>query len=240
MKKILDPQEENGATEKRIGSLRAFIENPMFALVVAILIPLSVSLIMIDLFLTLSPYWRAMVLFCNDILTVIFIIELTLRWLIAKTTKTFLFRFWIDIIAVFPLLRVFRIGRVFWLLRRFRLFSLGPAFQRRSTIFNRIFEGQFLEFAIILGFIFFAVVFGSVGLSQFELGHGEIMTTQDAFWKALFSLLSGGYADHPETFGGKIVSIILLMFGMGVFAMLTGTFSAPFTYQSRFHEAGRV
>jgi voltage-gated potassium channel len=226
MEKLGVPQEEIESNGSRYSSLKAFVENPMFALTVAILILLSVFIILIDLFLTLSDEWASIVLVLNDSLTMIFVVELTLRWLVAKSTGQFVSQFWIDIIAVFPMLRIFRIGRVFRLLRLFRLFSLGPAFQRRFTIFNRIFAGQWLEFSIIMGFIFFAVVFGAVGLSQFEMGYGEIETTQDAFWKSLFSLLSGEYADHPETIGGKIVSVILLMFGMGVFAMLTGTFSA--------------
>ena len=42
----------------------------------------------------------------------------------------------------------------------------------------------------------------------------------------MFSLMAGEYADYPQTLGGKIVFLILLIFEMGIFAMLTGTFSA--------------
>lgn len=38
--------------------------------------------------------------------------------------------------------------------------------------------------------------------------------------------MAGEYADYPVSFGGKIVFLVLLIFEMGVFAMLTGTFSA--------------
>lgn len=206
--------------------IRRIVESPAFSLSIALLILVSVSIIVIETLCTLSPALQNALESMNDILTAVFIVELTMRWLVSETSRNFLRSYWIDIIAVVPMFRMFRLGRVLRLLRLFRLISLGAPLQRRFTVFSRIFQGQYLEFSIIIGFILFSVVFGTIGFSQFEIGQSDIHSNTDAFWKAFFSLLSGEYADHPESLGGKIIAIILLMFGMGVFAMLTGTFSA--------------
>jgi voltage-gated potassium channel len=213
--------------KKSFPGIRRVVEHHAFGLSIVFLILLSVVLILVETFMVLKPDHLQAITTVNDILTTIFIFELTLRWLISETTKKFLTTYWIDILAVLPMLRIFRLGRVLRLLRLFRIFSLGAVFQRRFATFNRVLEGRYVEYGIISGFTLFAVIFGAVGLSQFESGVSpDIVTRSDAFWKSLFSLLSGEYADYPQTIGGKMVFLVLLIFEMGVFAMLTGTFSA--------------
>ncbi len=212
---------------KPYGFLREIIESAWFSATIIFLILSSVVLILVETFISLPTEELAFVQQVNDMLTLIFIVELSLRWLIAATTRSFLAVYWIDILAVMPMLRVFRLGRVLRLLRLFRIFSLGATFQRRFAFFNRIFEGRWVEYCVIASFVIFAVFFGAVGLSQFETGISkDILNPTDAFWKSLFSMMAGEYADYPRTLGGKAVFLLLLVFQMGVFAMLTGTFSA--------------
>lgn len=207
--------------------LRQFIDSTVFSGTIIFLILSSVALILVETFVALHPDHLLTIQTINDHLTLIFIIELSLRWLVSLTTRNYLATYWIDILAVMPMLRIFRLGRVLRLLRLFRIFSLGATFQRRFNMFNRIFESRWVEYGIIASFVVFAVVFGAVGLSQFETGiNKDILNPTDAFWKSLFSLMAGEYADYPISIGGKVVFLLLLIFQMGVFAMLTGTFSA--------------
>ncbi|PKL50590.1 MAG: hypothetical protein CVV42_02375 [Candidatus Riflebacteria bacterium HGW-Riflebacteria-2] len=207
--------------------LRSFIESAFFGISLMLLIVLSVVLIIVEVFFTLPPEQMTTLQSINDCLTLIFIVELSLRWLISVSTATFLKNFWIDLLAVMPVFRIFRIGRILRILRLFRVFSIGSTFQRRFTFIGRIFESRLVEFGIISSFAVFAIVFGAVGLAQFEIGISEEITSPiDAFWKALFSMMAGEYADYPKSIGGKVVFLIILIFEMGVFAMVTGTISA--------------
>ncbi|NLF95950.1 MAG: hypothetical protein GX569_04365 [Candidatus Riflebacteria bacterium] len=207
--------------------LRSFVDSTFFGIGLMFLIVLSVILIIIEVFFTLSPGHLTTLQTINDVLTLIFIVELSLRWLISVSTASFLKGFWIDIIAVMPVFRIFRIGRILRILRLFRVFSIGSSFQSRFTFIGKIFESRLVEFGIISSFAVFAIVFGAVGLAQFETGLStDISSPVDAFWKALFSMMAGEYADYPRSIGGKIVFLILLIFEMGVFAMVTGTISA--------------
>jgi len=207
--------------------LRKMFDSPIFGVSLMLLILLSVVLILVEMFFQCPTAQLEKIQTANDILTIIFIIELSLRWLISASNSAFLRNFWIDILAVIPMFRVFRIGRILRIIRLFRIFSIGANLQGRLSFFNRIFENRLVEFGTIASFVLFAIIFGAVGFTQFEIGVSEdIKTPIEAFWKALFSMMSGEYADHPKSFGGKIVFVILLIFEMGVFAMLTGTFSA--------------
>ncbi|HPT45827.1 MAG TPA: NAD-binding protein [Candidatus Rifleibacterium sp.] len=207
--------------------LRWLFESARFNLTLMILILGSVLLILVETFLPMTTHELLAVQSINDALTLVFIIELCLRWLISISTPAFFRDYWIDILAVVPMLRIFRLGRILRLLRLFRIFSIGSMVQRRFSFFRKVLSGRILEYCVISSFGIFAVIFGAVGFSQFESGPDQGLTTPvDAFWKSLFSLMAGEYADYPVSFGGKMVFLVLLAFQMGVFAMLTGTFSA--------------
>lgn len=207
--------------------IRNFIESGSFAICLMLLIVLSVVLIIAEYLVPMNTATLNKVQSINDFLTFVFIVELSLRWLISSSTRSYLKSFWIDILATVPMFRIFRLGRVLRVLRLFRIFSLGSVAQRRFSFMSRFFEGRMIEYGIIASFVLFAVIFGAVGLTQFEMGISEEITTPiDAFWKSIFSIVSGEYADHPISLGGKFVVLVLLIFEMGVFAMLTGTFSA--------------
>ncbi|MDD3145856.1 MAG: NAD-binding protein [Candidatus Riflebacteria bacterium] len=207
--------------------LRWLFDSARFNLTLMALIMLSVVLILVETFVSLPQNQLELVQSSNDVLTLVFMVELSLRWLISVSTGSFMRDFWIDILAVVPMFRIFRVGRVLRLLRLFRIFSLGTNVQRRFAFFRKVFTGRLLEYSVISSFAVFAIIFGAVGFSQFETGRDAAISTPiDAFWKSLFSMMAGEYADYPASIGGKLVFLILLMFQMGVFAMLTGTFSA--------------
>ena len=215
--------------------LKHIVDSAPFGITIMILILVSVFLIFVEFFIyggveEKIPTWITQT---NEYLTYIFIVELILRWIVCRTNHAFITNYWIDILAVMPSFRIFRffrisrILRILRLLRLFRVFSIGSEFTRKFSFFSKIFEGRLTEIGIISSFGLFAIFFGAVGLSQFEAGSStDINSVSDAFWKSLFSLMAGEYADYPVTLGGKIVFFILLIFEMGIFAMLTGTFSA--------------
>jgi voltage-gated potassium channel len=221
------PPPENTQERRRHPWLRRIIDHPIFGVVVFFLVFLSVSLVLAETLLPLNHASLVYIDLVNEALMVFFVVELFLRWLVASSLRSFFRRHWIDIIAILPMLRVFRLSRMFLLLRLLRVFSLAALFQRRIILFGSVFEGRMIEYGILLGMMCFALIFGTVGLAQFEVSHSsDLKTPMDAFWKALFSLLAGEYADYPQTLGGRLIFTALLLFGMGFFAMLTGTISA--------------
>ncbi len=226
LRKKLIFNNEIARTNRRFGAIRKLLESTAFNIVLVFLIVASVILVMMENTCTFEPAMANKVQMLNELLTVIFVAELSLRWLVSYSTKEFFASFWLDIIAVVPILRIFRMGRVLRvlrILRLFRFFTITDEVKKIFPFLKSVPSVNWVEYGLITTIVFFSVFFGAAGLAHFE---SESMNPTEAFWKALFSLFAGEYADYPDTFGGKIILLALMIFGMGIFAMLTGTFSA--------------
>ncbi len=226
MKPVIPPSQKT-AERRRHPRIRALVDHPLFGLVIVLLVLLSVGLLVVETTVPLTPETAQMLQHITDGLTILFAVELVLRWTISSSNGRFLRNHWIDILAILPLLRVFRLSRIFQLVRLLRVFSLATVLQRRISLFGGAFEGWVIEYVILAGFLVFALLFGTVGFAQYEVAPGSTThAPSEAFWRALFSLLSNQYADYPTTIGGRLVFAFLSLFSMTVFAMMTGTVSA--------------
>jgi voltage-gated potassium channel len=226
LRKTLIFNNEIAKENRSFSFIRRTLDSSIFNVILIFLIVGSVVLVVMENTCSFDPMTAAKVQVLNELLTVIFVAELSLRWLVSYSTKDFLSSFWLDILAVIPILRVFRMGRVLRvlrILRLFRFFTITDDIKRLFPFLRSVPSVNWVEYGLIITIVFFSVFFGAAGFSHFE---GDTMTPTEAFWKALFSLFAGEYADHPESFGGKIVLLALMIFSMGIFAMLTGTFSA--------------
>lgn len=75
------------------------------------------------------------------------------------------------------------------------------------------------------------VMFSTISVLQFEnVEASNIKTFWDAAWWSICTITTVGYGDKfPVTEGGKIVAIILMICGIGLFGTLIGYFSSFFT-----------
>ncbi|PCJ18076.1 MAG: hypothetical protein COB02_05925 [Candidatus Cloacimonadota bacterium] len=210
---------------KKYPKIKWLLQNNYFSSFILLAVIFSVASILIEVFVDLNTSLSLQLNLANDVITFVLIFELILRWFTSPSNKIFLLKNWIEILAVLPLLRIFRFGRLIYVFRLLRLFSLGTILQRKLGAIATALQSRFLEYGLLLGLMGFAILFGTIGFAQFEAGAG-LMEPSEAFWKSLFSLFSGEYADYPQTLGGKFILFVLLLFEMTFFAMLTGTISA--------------
>jgi len=130
---------------------------------------------------------------------------------------------WLDLIASIPSIDAFRWGRavrlvrVAQLLRGVRsgryLFQILGHYRRRSTA------------AVTALIAFLSITLGSMGILFFELGveDSNIRTAEDAFWWAWVTITTVGYGDYaPVTQGGRVIAMILMVVGVGLFSSLSG------------------
>lgn len=204
----------------------------------------------------------------NDLITCVFVIELSLRYFAATSKMRFLREFWIDILAVLPLFRVFRAWRALRLLRLVRILRLLGVMNRLATNYPSVFRRGAMEYGAICGLLCVTVVFGTISMMYFEnperrariatadanrstadanqeddaandQSSGDDFTLENSFWFSLYSLFAGEPVPHtPETRGGKVVTVFVMFMGLTLFAMFTGTFSAYMV--DRFRSEGRV
>ncbi|MEE8423782.1 MAG: ion channel [Thermodesulfobacteriota bacterium] len=82
---------------------------------------------------------------------------------------------------------------------------------------NKIARLFFLTIMILL--------LGALGLSYFE----ETLRIQDSFWWSFVTITTVGYGDiTPSTIGGRIIAVIVMVFGIGLLGMFTATIASIF------------
>jgi len=212
---------------------RSIAHNKYFGISIFILILLSVFLIFVELAI-LPPDQETWVHVFNNYVVYVFIVELTIRWIAIGRFRDFIREYWVDVIAVIPMLPYLRFLRFFRLLRLLRMVSLLVFMRRHLRSFIYFFKKRLVEYLLIFALIAFVVIFATLSLIYFErdffnvhVGGDSFERIGKSFWITIYSLFAGEYiTEFPTTLGGKLVLVVVMFSGMGLFAILTGTVSA--------------
>lgn len=252
-------QPQSTALQRR---LRRFFAKPLVEILVGVLIVLSVSLTLLEfwfdhklqtgatntggfvnsLFGIITPQKLSSLEMIGDGITMIFIVELTLRYLAIGSWRRFFAEYWIDVLATIPLFRIFRTARALRFLRLFRLFRLMGVLSRLSSHYPYILRRGAVDFMVISGLLVISIVFGTLTIMQAEkstAGKSKTMTSvggtdsandfslENSFWFSVYTLFAGEPVPAaPQTLTGRIVSVFLMFMGLTIFAIFAGTVSA--------------
>lgn len=177
----------------------------------------------------------------NDLITAIFVGELTLRFIGARSKLEYLGEFWLDIIATLPLFGVFRDVRTLRLLRLIRLIRLLGVMSRLSSHFPAILRRGAIDFLTICGMLLMAILIGTTAMTIFEDTEGSSVVSpmvgtdstsaefnmENSFWFSVYTLFAGEpIPQQPKTLIGKLVTVFLMFMGLTIFAIFAGTVSA--------------
>jgi voltage-gated potassium channel len=134
----------------------------------------------------------------------------------------FLRRGWIDLVSSIPTVRVLRWGRFISAVRIIRVLrGVRAGRELARFVLGRRAEGVFLA---VVSLTLILVVLGSMAVLQFEApAHGNIRTGEDAIWWAFSTVatMSPGSL-FPVTAGGRVVAMILMVAGVGLFGTFAG------------------
>jgi voltage-gated potassium channel Kch len=189
----------------------------------------------VNIGLALAPTSDAVhnvVLIVDRLLSVIFLADFYLRLKRAPHKWTYLItdRGWLDFLGSLPfpglrLARLFRMARVASIIQRD-----GPRRIWQTIAANR-------AGSALLGTLFFTIVlleFGSTLVLGAEKNapDANIRSASDALWWSYVTVTTVGYGDRfPVTTSGRLVGVMMLTLGVGLFGVLTSflatTFLAP-------------
>ena len=199
--------------------------RPLFDLIISGLVILDT--ILIGFILLYPSYSNSMYIIGFDLIVCII---LFVEFIYNKRSKDYesnLREDVIDIFAMIPLL-FFMILPPTWTnyLAFMRLFRIVILLEKgKKTIFNVI---EKTNFSYIVLSLFIVICTGSIAILVLEgSSHGDINTPMDAVWYVVTTISTVGYGDMvPESFGGKVVGIILMFVGVGFFSLLTAYLSS--------------
>ena len=205
--------EKIGAFQILLVALSIYV---LFALAIEVIVPISSST-------------RLIFAYVDNLICLVFLYDFFHRLAVSKNKLHFLRWGWIDLISSIPTLSVFRVGRAVRIIRVLRLLR---GFRSVKTIGAVLFANRAKGAVATAAFLcILLIIFSSVAILHVEnTPDSNIHGPQDALWWSIVTITTVGYGDRfPTTFEGRIIGVVLMLSGVGLFGVLSGAFAAWFT-----------
>jgi len=157
----------------------------------------------------------------NFFLTIIFLGDFLYR-ISTSSSKMHYFFYdwgWADLLASIPALRILRLFRIF---KAYRLLSKYGA----RNILDNLKKHRAESVLFIVIFCVMLVIEGGaffVLMAERSAPDANIQTASDAMWWVYVTITTVGYGDHyPVTTAGRLVGIMVMTMGVGLFGTLAG------------------
>lgn len=193
--------------------------------------------ILISLFISsivkLSVETQSLLNYIDNGICCVFLIDFFIRFKSATNKIQFLKWGWIDLLASIPNLEIFRPGRFLRIFRLIRLFrSVKSTFLVYKFINSNRSQNTLVSISLIA---LLMITFSSLAILQFENSpESNIITAEDALWWSYTTITTVGYGDrYPVTSEGRIIGVILMTVGVGIFGTYTAIISSWITGKSK-------
>lgn len=166
----------------------------------------------------------------DNVIVTIFMLDYIIRLLISSNKKDFFRHNVIDLISALPLNAIFKTLRVFKILKVLKI----AKFARLAAVFAR-FSKRISPFLKTngLNYVLWCSV-GLIGISAFLISYLEDKSLADALWWSIVTVTTVGYGDiSPATAAGRVIAVILMIFGIGFIGMLTSTITTYFARKTQ-------
>jgi voltage-gated potassium channel len=170
----------------------------------------------------------------GTVIWVVFIVDFAVKLVLAPRKLAYVRRNWLAAVSLaIPALRVFRIARVIRLLRLARV-GRGLRLVRVVSSLNRgmralrgtLGRRGFGYVATLTALVLFA---GAAGMYAFESETpGGLDSYGEALWFTTMIITTLGSQFWPETFEGRVLSVLLALYSIAVFGYLTATLASYF------------
>jgi voltage-gated potassium channel len=218
-KRIVNPAESEATTRE---------PNTTYELFIGILGVYSLLVVGLIFLLPVSSPAREILLVADTLTCFIFLADFFRSLIRAPRKRAYLKWGWLDLLGSIPGILILRLAR----LRR-----LGQAVgvlrqQKRGKVFRRL--SQRLAESAIGGtglVVILALTFGSLFILQAERQDpaANIRTSADALWWSFVTMSTVGYGDYfPVTRWGRLLAILLMTVGVGIFGVLTSYLATVF------------
>jgi len=200
----------------------------VFQIAILILSILALAALAADTMCEFPAAVQSLIQIVDTAVCVVLLVDLFLRFYHADSKWAFMKWGWIDLIASIPNLDLLRWGRLVRVLRIIRLLRGVRSVHRVLTM---ILQNKMQGGAVSLGLMaFLLITFSSVSILVCERrGDANIESAEDAIWWSISTITTVGYGDkYPVTTEGRVVGIVLMICGVGMFAGLSGLVASVF------------
>lgn len=195
-----------------------FLDVVTFWLSVYVLVELVV-----EASVKLSPDTLTILGYADWMVCVVFFIDFCRRFFKAPSKLGFMKWGWLDLLACVPMIDAFRAGRVYRLVRVIRIMRairssrhiVGMVYRRRAQN----------TFAVVATTSFVGTIFSAILMLELERDADGVNIREpiEAIWWSFCTVTTVGYGDYyPVTTPGRIVAVVLMTLGVGLFGTFAG------------------
>ena len=194
-----------------------------------------------ETFFSPSKETRQILVYADTAVCVLFFLDFILS--LARAPKRWRYFYtwgWIDLASSIPAVNVLRWGRAARVMRIFQVLrGVRSTKFLVSFVLEKRAESAFMAAALAAILL---IVFSSMAVLQFEShGSGNIKTPGDALWWAVVTVTTVGYGDkYPVTEEGRIIAVILMVAGVGLFGTFSGFVASWFLTPARKQEEAEL
>lgn len=168
----------------------------------------------------------------TDVIWGIFIFDFAVRFLVAPRKLLYLRRNLLTILSLaLPAFRLLRFARALRLVRGVRLIRVLTSLNR--GIRSARHASQRRGFGYVLSATVLVTIVGAAGMYAFERGgtSGGFQTYADALWWTAMLLTSTASEYWPRTAEGRVLCLVLSLYGYGLFGYFTAMLASFFVGQ---------
>ncbi len=210
--------------------------NPLNLIVLVLSVYVLLALI-VDTIFTVPQEIGVILDLVDNGICIFFLIEFAVRFYKAENKLKFMKWGWIDLISSIPNVDFLRAGRT---LRLIRLLRILRAFRSTKHLVNHVFQNKAQgAFTTVCILAIILIIFSSISILQFETDpNSNIKTAEDALWWSYVTITTVGYGDKfPVTTGGRVIGVLLLTGGVGLFGTFTAFISSWFLKEKKIEES---
>lgn len=203
--------------------------TPAYQLFMLALCVLALAAIALQNLFTLDRETELLLEYADTAICLAFLVDFLVTLWRAPDRWRYLYTWgWLDLISSIPTLDVARWGRVARLARLARILRAVRATRLLTKVILRQRTESTTLAAAMLAFLL--VIGGSTAILHFERAEqSNIKTAEDAVWWSLTTITTVGYGDRfPVTSGGRLVAVLLMVAGVGLFGTMSAALAAWF------------
>ena len=174
----------------------------------------------------------------DDFVCVVFLLDFGVHLALAPSKKAFWRMGWIDLLSSIPEIGWLRWGRVF------RVFRILRALRSFAAVYQHFFTERAKGTFVMVGLMsLIAVLFATIAVFEVErhAPGSNIHSAGDALWWAFSTITTIGYGDRfPVTTAGRIVAVVLVVFGLSFFGTFTAYVASFFLEKAQLKEETEI
>jgi voltage-gated potassium channel len=189
---------------------------------------LALGCLMADTFLVLSSSIKQLLYYFDFAICIFFFFEFLYQVVTVKNRMEYLKWGWLDLLSSIPMIDSLRYARI---VRIVRIVRIIRTFKTINSFLHHVYLNKAkgaLASVFILAILL--LLSSSIAILQVETDpRSNIKTAEDALWWSYTTITTVGYGDlYPVTAEGRLIAIVVMTFGVGLFGTFTAYIASVF------------